>query len=71
MGDPLEALIDAWVRWDDQPSSPTAVTAKQEALARLGLSGISAHNQIAAHRRAGYSIPDAIQSTVNTLQEAD
>lgn len=64
MNDDLEQLIAAWVSWEDAPASPAAVAHKETVLRELGLSGRRAHAVIAAHRRAGRSIPDAAQAAL-------
>ena len=60
----LEQLIAAWVRWEGAPSSPAAADCKEDALAALALPGLRVHATIAAHRRAGRSIPDAAQAAL-------
>ena len=67
MSDDLERFVDAWVAWEQAPASPAAVGRKETVLRELGLSGRRTHAVIAAHRRAGRSIPDAVQAAV--LQE--
>lgn len=64
MSDDLERLVAAWARWEDAPASPAAVAHKETVLRELGLSGRRAHAVIAAHRRAGRSIPDAAQAAL-------
>jgi len=63
----LELLVAAWTRWEDVPSSPAAVARKETVLRDLGLSGRRAHAVIAAHRRAGRSIPDAVQAALQEV----
>lgn len=63
--DPVEALIKAWIAWEDAPASHQRAAAKCDALNALGLPANQIHEQIGAWRRAGYSIPDAIQSVIN------
>jgi hypothetical protein len=60
----LERLVAAWVAWEQAPASPAAVAHKETVLRELGLSGRRTHAVIAAHRRAGWSIPDAAQAAL-------
>ena len=69
MSDPVEQLIAAWIRWEDAPSSPPAADGKEDALAALALPGRRVHATIAARRRDGWSIPDAVQAAL--LQEVE
>ena len=67
MNDDLERLVAAWVAWEQVPASPAAVARKETVLRDLGLSGRRAHAVIAAHRRAGRSIPDAVQAALQEV----
>lgn len=72
-GDPVEVLIDAWIAWENAPSFRTTVVRKQTALAALlaPQDRSRAHEEIAAYRRHGYSVPDAIQSVINDHPQPD
>ena len=67
MTDDIEMLVAAWTRWEDAPASPAAVARKETVLRDLGLSGRRTHAVIAAHRRAGRSIPDAVQAALQEV----
>lgn len=69
MPDAVEQLIAAWIAWETNPGRRTAVTAKHAALHALELDGCRAHGHIAAWRRAGQSIPDAVQTLINEHHE--
>lgn len=68
----VDRLINAWVAWEDRPGDRTVCIARLEALRDADLPSDPAHDLIGAARRAGYSIPDAIQTALNELapQEA-
>ncbi len=63
--DPVERLIRAWTAWEQAPSAHWTVDEKETAITVAGLTGRAAHRHIAACRRQGMSIPDAVQSAVN------
>ncbi len=63
--DPVEWLIRAWTAWEAAPSAAWTANAKEDAIAAAGLHGSDTHRHIAACRRAGMSIPDAVQSVIN------
>lgn len=69
MSDDLERLVAAWIRWESAPASPAAADRKEDALAALALSGLRVHAAIAAHRRAGCSIPDAVQAALQEVEQ--
>lgn len=71
MADLIEQLTTAWIDWENAPTWRQTVITKEEALKALELNSNQAHNHIAQWRRAGYSIPDAVQSLINEpLEEA-
>lgn len=65
--DPVDRLVTAWLRWEQNSSSPHAVDEKEDALTALGLPGCEAHELIAAARRAGFDVPSAVTRAVNDL----
>ncbi len=67
MTDVTERLIRAWIRWETFPSSRDAVVEKLAAIAAAGLPSSATHRLIGRERRAGRSIPDAVQTAVNEL----
>jgi len=69
MNDDLERLVAAWIRWEGAPSSPAAADRKEDALAALALPSLRTHATIAAHRRAGWSIPDAVQAALQEVEQ--
>jgi len=61
----VDALIAAWVRWEAAPRAAAAAANRFAAIHALGLPAIDVHNRVAAARRAGMSIPDAVQTLIN------
>jgi hypothetical protein len=62
---PTDALIAAWVRWEENPRSRPVTLDRLAAIAALELDSNRTHDTIGAARRAGYSIPDAVQTAIN------
>src|SRR5690606_35609189 len=65
----LERLVAAWIRWEGAPASPAAADRKEDALAALTLPSLRVHATIAAHRRAGRPIPDAVQAALQETEQ--
>lgn len=65
--DPVERLIDAWLRWEANPTSRPACVERLDAIAALGLDSNDTHRYVAAARRAGFDVPSAVARTVNDL----
>jgi hypothetical protein len=63
--DPVDRLIAAWAAWENAPSAHWTAREKEQAITVAGLTGRAAHHHIAACRRQGMSIPDAVQSVIN------
>lgn len=69
--DPIDRLIAAWTAWENAPSAHWTASEKETAITVAGLTGIAAHQHIAAARGRGLSIPDAVQTLLNdTHQDA-
>lgn len=64
---PVEALIAAWLAWDQAPGAPWTAAGKVDALRAAGLSVTTAHERIAEHRRRGWDVPSAVEATVLDL----
>lgn len=60
-----DLLIAAWTAWERTPGAAWTAAAKTDALLACGLDVIGAHERIATARRAGMSVPDAIQTCIN------
>lgn len=71
MTDPTERLIAAWMRWESAPSSATATREKFDAIRALGLDPIRTAETVADNRRAGMSVPDAVQAVINDERTTD
>ena len=65
--DPVEHLIDAWLRWEHTPSSRPACVERLGAIASLGLPSTPVHQRVAELRRCGFDVPSAIQRCVTDL----
>jgi len=63
--DPVDRLIAAWTAWEAAPSAYWTAGEKETAITVAGLTGRAAHHHIVACRRAGMSIPDAVQTLAN------
>lgn len=61
----VERLIAAWIAWEENPGWHSTAADKLDAINAAGLNTCATHNHIAACRRAGMSIPDAVQSVIN------
>jgi hypothetical protein len=66
--DPVERLIDAWLRWERNRGSPIAASERQAAIEALGLPAIDTQRRIADARREGYDVPSAVQRVVLDLR---
>ena len=62
---PADTLIACWVAWERSPGATWTAHAKVDALLACGLDVCEAHEAIARARRAGYSVPSAVQAAVN------
>jgi len=69
VNDRLDALMAAWVRWEAAPRAAASAANKFAAIHALDIPSIDVHNRVAAARRAGMSIPDAIQTLINDQAE--
>lgn len=65
--DPVEELIAAWLAWNDSARTEWLALRKEAAIRACGIHGSQAHDLIADRRRAGWTIPDAVQATVLEL----
>ncbi|NIW75277.1 MAG: hypothetical protein GWN08_08525, partial [Gemmatimonadetes bacterium] len=64
-GNPVDRLVAAWVRWEKAPGAAHTARGKVDAIHACGLGVARAHEAIAAARRDGLSVPDAVQAVVN------
>ena len=69
--DPVDRLIRAWTAWEAAPSAHWTANEKEDAITVAGLTGRAAHRHITAARKAGMSIPDAVQSVINDDQRRE
>lgn len=71
MTDWTDRLVTAWMAWDAAPSAASACVERHAAIRAAGLDPRLTHERIAAFRRAGMSVPDAVQSAINEQLQVD